>query len=88
MNGIGKCTTLATLGAALALLPACTKHEVEIKPVETRHEIIVQPIQITVDVNIRVDRQLDNFFDFEDKPVDDADTTKKPAAPTDTANPT
>lgn len=33
-----------------------TQHEVEIKPVE------VKPIHITIDVNVRVDRALDDFF--------------------------
>jgi hypothetical protein len=35
---------------------ACTRHEVEIKPVE------IKPIHITIDVNVKVDRALDNFF--------------------------
>ncbi|SLM32983.1 conserved hypothetical protein [Desulfamplus magnetovallimortis] len=34
-----------------------TKHELEMKPVE------VKPIHITIDVNVKVDRALDNFFD-------------------------
>ncbi len=37
-------------------LAACTRHEVEVKPVE------VKPIHITIDVNVRVDRALDDFF--------------------------
>lgn len=35
----------------------CTRHEVEMKPVE------IKPIHITIDVNVKVDRALDNFFD-------------------------
>ncbi len=35
---------------------ACTKHEVEVKPVE------VKPIHITIDINVKVDRALDDFF--------------------------
>lgn len=35
---------------------ACTRHEVEVKPVE------IKPIHITIDVNVRVDRALDDFF--------------------------
>jgi hypothetical protein len=38
----------------------CTKHTVQVEPIK------VEPIHITVDVNLRVDRELDNFFDFED----------------------
>ena len=34
----------------------CTKHEVDVKPVE------IKPIHITIDVNVKVDRALDDFF--------------------------
>ncbi len=37
-------------------LPGCTRHEVEVKPVE------IKPIHITVDINVTVDRALDDFF--------------------------
>ena len=42
----------------LGLLAAsgCTRHEVEVKPVE------IKPIHITIDVNVKVDRALDDFF--------------------------
>ena len=41
----------------LVLLKAgCTRHEVQVAPVE------VKPIHITIDVNVKVDRALDNFF--------------------------
>jgi hypothetical protein len=33
-----------------------TRHTVELSPVE------IKPIHITIDVNVRVDRALDNFF--------------------------
>ena len=36
--------------------PACTKHEVDVKPVE------IKPIHITIDVNVKVDKALDDFF--------------------------
>lgn len=42
--------------AAVTALPACTRHEVEVKPVE------IKPIHITIDVNVKVDRALDDFF--------------------------
>ena len=35
----------------------CTEHKVEVAPVE------VKPIHITIDVNVKVDKALDNFFD-------------------------
>lgn len=47
--------------AAGVFLTAClagcsTSHEVEVKPVE------IKPIHITLDVNVKVDRALDDFF--------------------------
>ena len=33
-----------------------SSHQVEVKPVE------IKPIHITLDVNVKVDRALDNFF--------------------------
>jgi hypothetical protein len=48
--------------------------------------IRVEPIHMTLDVNIRVDRELDQFFDFEEDVVIDPaatqpETTAKPMAP-------
>ncbi len=58
-----------TLVGLLCMLPllllqaGCkVQHEVEVKPIK------VEPIHITVDVNLRIDRQLDDFFDFEEAP--------------------
>lgn len=42
------CIMLLSLG--------CTRHQVEIKPVE------IKPIHITIDINVKVDRALDDFF--------------------------
>jgi len=44
--------------AALILLvsQSCTRHKVEVAPVE------IKPIHITIDVNIKVDKALDDFF--------------------------
>ncbi|MDT8391083.1 MAG: hypothetical protein RRC34_11300 [Lentisphaeria bacterium] len=40
--------------AALCLLSACrTEHKVELE---------VKPMHITIDVNVKVDKELDNFF--------------------------
>ncbi len=48
---------------AAFLLPGCnTTHTVKVEPVD----INVSPIHMTLDVNIKVDKQLDDFFDFED----------------------
>ena len=48
---------MAAMVWALWGLSSCaTRHEVEVKPVE------IKPIHITIDVNVKVDRALDNFF--------------------------
>lgn len=45
------------LGTWLVFTAAgCGKHTVEVAPVE------VKPIHITIDVNVKVDRALDDFF--------------------------
>ncbi|MBW1840670.1 MAG: hypothetical protein JRI75_02605 [Deltaproteobacteria bacterium] len=50
------------LGVTLIFISqACTQHRVEIAPVE------VKPIHITIDVNIKVDKALDDFFGDIDK---------------------
>jgi hypothetical protein len=41
----------------------CTQHKVEVAPVE------IKPIHITIDVNVKVDKALDDFF----SDVDDAE---------------
>ena len=51
---------LIAIAAGAFLLPACT-HTVKVEPIE------VKPIHMTVDINLKVDRALDNFFDFEDE---------------------
>jgi len=49
------------LMTGLLSLSACTRHEVDIKPVE------IKPIHITIDINVKVDRALDDFFGDLDK---------------------
>ncbi len=51
-----KVTSVWLLLASLLLFTACTRHEVEVKPVE------IKPIHITIDVNVRVERALEDFF--------------------------
>ena len=47
----------------LLLMPlACTRHEVETRSKAELAPVEVKPIHITIDVNIRVDRALDDFF--------------------------
>ena len=53
---------LALLAAlVLLLLPGCTRHAVQVAPIE------IKPIHITIDVNIKVDRALDDYFGDLDK---------------------
>ena len=49
-------TTAAIAWALWGLSSCATRHEVEVKPVE------IKPIHITIDVNVKVDRALDDFF--------------------------
>jgi len=50
------------LAAMLLLQSACsTRHEVQMAPVE------VKPIHITIDVNVRVQKDLEDFFSDIDK---------------------
>lgn len=50
---------------AFLIFSGCTRHEVEIKPVE------IKPIHITIDINVKVDRALDDFFgDLDDVPAE------------------
>ncbi len=37
--------------------------------VNVKHE--VEPIYITIDINIKVQKELEDFFDFEDEKVDE-----------------
>ncbi len=46
----------------------CTQHKVEVAPVE------IKPIHITIDVNVKVDKALDDFFS-------DVDDTEKNVDP-------
>ena len=63
-------TTRLWPAAAMALvlvgMAGCaTHHEVEVKPVE------IKPIHITIDVNVKVDRALDDFFGDIDETAQD-----------------
>jgi hypothetical protein len=55
------------LPRALAVATVCfagaagCKHTIAVEPIEVR------PIHLTLDVNLKVDRELDEFFDYEDE---------------------
>ncbi len=64
MTALKKCIALSLLSlllVGLVLQSACTRHEIEVKPVE------IKPIHITIDINVKVDRALDDFFGDLDK---------------------
>jgi len=65
-------TCPAALVAAFAGLAGCFSHDVHVDPIE------VKPIHVTVDVNVKIQRELDKFFDFEtptDSKASDPKTT-------------
>jgi hypothetical protein len=63
---------LILLGALFVLSAAgCTQHRVEVAPVE------IKPIHITIDVNVKVDRALDNFFGDIDAAQDQIEDSSK-----------
>ena len=43
--------------SVITFFAGCTEHKVEIAPVK------VEPIHITIDVRVKVDKALDDFFD-------------------------
>lgn len=54
--------TGALASAILAVAAAgCFSHHIQTEPIE------IKPIHVTVDVNVKVQRELDKFFDFESK---------------------
>lgn len=53
-------TILLAAGAASASVAAGCTHKIAVEPIE------VKPIHLTLDVNLKVDRELDEFFDFEE----------------------
>ena len=63
---------LMLLGALSILAAAsCTQHKIEVAPVE------VKPIHITIDVNVKVDRALDDFFGDIDTAEDQIEGSSK-----------
>lgn len=56
MTSLKKSFIFSIFWVGLLSQSACTSHEVEVKPLE------IKPIHITIDINIKVDRALDDFF--------------------------
>ena len=50
----------------------CTRHTIDSRHDVTLQPVEVKPIHITIDVNIKVDRALDDFFgDLDESPADE-----------------
>ena len=64
------CAVLIALAVLSASLPGCTRHAVEVKPIR------VEPIHVTIDINIKVQEQLEGLFAFEDE-MSEAETKDK-----------
>ena len=60
----------AIVWALWGLSSCATRHEIEVKPVE------IKPIHITIDVNVKVDRALDNFFGDIDETAEEIKQTE------------
>ena len=60
---------VAAIGLVLVIGPVACSPRVRVDPIE------VKPIHIVHDINIRVDRQLDEFFAFQESATQPATTT-------------
>ncbi len=49
-------------GALLLLATACTEHRVHVDPIRTEHVVEVKPMTINVNVRVKVDRALEDYF--------------------------
>lgn len=56
MTPFSRIIAVSVLIAGGMCFSACTKHEVEVKPLE------IKPIHITIDINVKIDKALDDFF--------------------------
>lgn len=54
---------------------ACTQHRVQVDPIRTEHVVEVKPMTINVNVRVKVDRALEDFFG-------DIDAAREDGAPT------
>jgi hypothetical protein len=53
---MSKCVLFVICAFLSPVFWACTQHKIEVAPVE------IKPIHITIDVNVKVDKALDDFF--------------------------
>lgn len=55
----------------------CTHHEIETRSEVNVAPVEIKPIHITIDINVKVDKALDNFFDDLDETESKIETGKK-----------
>ena len=67
---------VAVIGLALIIGPAACSPHVRVDPIE------VKPIHIVHDINIRVDKQLDEFFAFQEQGATTQPATTAPTTQT------
>ena len=68
-----KTLSIVSIVFLAVLLQGClyTKSEIDVKPVE------IKPMHITIDVNVKVEKQLDDFFGDLDKKAEKISTQEK-----------
>ena len=64
-----KIFTILIAGMIITAFAGCTQHKVEVAPVK------VEPIHITIDVNVKVDKALDDFFEDIDSEEEEIEST-------------
>ncbi|MFP4347915.1 MAG: hypothetical protein ACOC3W_01010 [Thermodesulfobacteriota bacterium] len=66
---------LLVLTAGFLLWPAaCTRHRVQVDPIRTEHVVEVKPMTINVNVRVKVDRALEDYFGDIDAAREDLET--------------
>jgi hypothetical protein len=66
-----KATEFFLAGLVLFIAGCGSQHKVEVQPME------IKPIHITIDVNVRVEKALDDFFSEIDEAEKKIETTKE-----------
>ena len=71
---------LCTVAILLLLIASgCTKHQVETRSQVEVAPVEIKPIHITIDVNVKVDRALEDFFEDIDAEADRYQSSEPPA---------
>jgi len=66
---------MLVLAAVSLFMPAaCTQHRVKVDPVRTEHVVEVKPMTINVNVRVKVDRALEDYFGDIDAAREDLET--------------